>query len=218
MNAAPPANLTTPNVSHTLGTFNSTTNVYDSVTVRFTTSNDGGLSTVVNPQYRMRLDRGGDGSFEVTQTGAIGILTNGAVSGLLSQTFTNVPFGANLVEVAVDEPNQVTEGNEADNVRSYNFGGMIAPPDPGLSITSDRSQVRQGEKVWITWDTTLTYAMNCRITGPGMNINPSGLSGTRETGGVNAKSEYIFSCTEPITGVTFTDSVFVETTGRIEEI
>jgi hypothetical protein len=78
--------------------------------------------------------------------------------------------------------------------------------------------VRNGEPVTLTWSTAMSYAMNCRVYGPGVDVNPSGLSGSRVTAPINAKSEYTFTCVEPSTGTTFTDRVTVETQGSIEEI
>ena len=216
---APPVNLTQPGVSHVLGSFNGFTNMYDTVTVQFQTSNSGGVSTSpVNPQYRMRFDKGANSSYDDTQTGAIGILSAGQTSAMLSKTFTSVPFGLNEVEVAVDEPNAVTESNEGDNIRVYNFNGMIPPPDPGLTLTASKTQVRKDETIVLNWGMTTSYPMNCRLFGPGLNVVLSGTSGVQSTNGITAKSEFTLRCVEPITTTAFTKTVIVETTGEIQEI
>ncbi|MBP9842807.1 MAG: hypothetical protein KBC62_02265, partial [Candidatus Pacebacteria bacterium] len=75
------------------------------------------------------------------------------------------------------------------------------------------------ETTTIRWDTVATYpTLVCSVSGPGMNLNPSGLQGSQQTQPITAKSEYTFSCVETTTNTTWTDSVLVETQGVIEEI
>ena len=161
----------------------------------------------------MQFDRGSNG-YDVTTNGSLGLL---AVSASVnrSETVTNVPLGNNRIRVTVDSSNAVSEVNESDNVTTLDI--VIPPPDPGINITANRTQVRSGETVTLTWTATLVYPMNCRVFGPGVNVNPSGLNGTQGTQPITAKSEFTLSCTEPVTGTVFTDSVVVEAQGEIEE-
>jgi plastocyanin len=210
--------LGTPSVSHSLGTFDPITGLYNTVTINFNTTNTGGMSTGGSFPYRSRLDKGDDGSFEDIQTGSVPTLAAGASSPVTAINFTNVPFGPAMVELTVDEPNTIAEGDETDNTYQYRFvGGMIPPPDPGLSITADRTQIRNNETVTLSWSRAINYPMNCRIYGPGVNIATPSVPGSQVTAPIVAKSEYTFSCTEPITNTTWTKSVTVETQGVIEE-
>jgi hypothetical protein len=204
-------------------TYNLTTGTYDWIDISFQTTNTGGSSTGGNSPYRLRFDRGNNG-YDETQTGTIGDLAAGAPSGFQTKRFLNVPFGANQVTVDVDYPDTITESNEGDNSATYTFGGSIPPPNPGLDIKSDRQQVRSGETANITWNITARYPMNCRVYGPNFGpftFDPSTLPPlprTETTPGITAKSEYVATCTEPVTNTTFTDTVIVETIGTIEEV
>ena len=207
-------NFTTPLITYNPLAFNTTTATYDSMEIIFQTSNNGGSDTGVSANYQMQFDRGSNG-YDVTTNGSLGLL---AVSASVNrtETVTNVPLGNNRIRVTVDSTNAVSEVNESDNVATLDI--VIPPPNPGINITADRTQVRSGETVTLTWTAALVYPMNCRVFGPGVNVNPSGLNGTQLTQPITAKSEFTLSCTEPVTGTVFTDSVVVEAQGKIEEI
>jgi hypothetical protein len=207
-------NFTAPLITFNPFAFNTTTGTYDSLEVIFQTSNNGGSDTTASANYQFQFDRGSNG-YDVSTTGSLGLL---AVSASVNrtETVTNVPLGGSRIQVTVDSNNAVSELNEGDNVTTLNIN--IPPPNPGLNITANRTQIRSGETVVLTWNAAVGYPLNCRVFGPAVNVNPSGLSGTQATQSITAKSEYIFSCTEPITGTVFTDSVIVEAQGVIEEI
>src|SRR5690606_15458022 len=150
------------------------------------------------------LDRGRNG-YDQTETGSAGTFTIGQTKNF-TETFTSVPFGNTRVRVTIDSTNAVAESNESDNVRTFDL--TIPPPDPELSITADRTLVRQGDMVTITWDATAVYPLNCTVTGPGgVNItdNAAPYNGSQNAGPISAKSEFTFRCVEPITNSTFTD-------------
>src|SRR5690606_18176312 len=136
-----------------------------------------------------------------------------------TETFTNVPFGNTRVRVTVDSTNTVQETNESDNVRTFDL--TIPPPDPELTIDADRSLVRQGDMVTLTWDATAAYPLSCTVIGPyGVNVSDSvaPYDGSQSVGPISAKSEFTFRCVEPITNSTFTDVEVVEVTSSPEEI
>lgn len=219
----PRPNFTQPNISHSPSAgFNPATGVYNYVDVTFQTQNDGRSSTGASAAYDVQFDRNNDGSYENTNSGSIPSLAAGAYSSPITQRFNSVSFGVIRLRVAVDTSNAIAEVNESDNERVL-ANITLPPPDPGLEITPDRYQVRNGETVTLSWDTTATYPMQCSVFGPGIttiNFDPSvsGPTGSRVTSPIGAKSEYTITCREPITDTVFTERVTVETQGVIEEI
>jgi CARDB len=210
------ANLTTPTISYTPGTFNTVTNMYNSLNIVFSTSNSGSSNTGATAQYTVEFDRLADGYEETKNTSSISTLAAGASSPNITETFTNVPFGNLRARVTVDTTNAVTESNEADNVGIFNV--TLPPGDPGLTLSASKTSVRKDETVTLTWSAAASYPMNCRLYGSGIDVNPSGTSGSKVTNGITAKSEFTLRCVEPITSTVFTKSVVVETTGDIQEI
>lgn len=211
-------NLTQPSVSYTpSAAFDPATGNYNSVNISFQTSNNGGVDAG-SSQYRLWFDNRGTTDIDTTGTlGAISVSTNVT----RSHSATNVPFGPITIRVLVDSNNSVAESNEGDNERTVS--ATLPAPDPGLIISADRVQVRNQETVQLSWDTRATYAMNCIVAGPGIapiTFDPhiSGATGSQQSAPLNAKSEFTLRCVEPITNTTFTDSVVIETTGKIEEI
>lgn len=206
-------NLTQPTISYTPSAgFDLTTGNYNQVSVSFTTSNNGDAAAG-SSNYRFQFDSGNNG-YETTNSASLGTL-NISQNVTRNENVLNVPFGPTSIRILVDSSSAVAESNEGDNERTLTF--TLPPPDPGLTISVDRIQVRAGESVTLTWSSVASYPMNCIVFGPGVNISPSPRNGTQLTQGINAKSEFTYSCTEPITGTTFSDSVTVETTGTIEE-
>ncbi len=213
-------NFNQPNVTYNLSPgYDPVTGIYDSVTVIFQTTNNGGSATKANAEYQVRFDRGTDG-YDQTATGNLGLLTVGQTVNR-TEVFNNVAFSGNRVEVTVDSGNDVAESNEGDNVRVLDM--TIPPPDPNLEITVSRPIVQAGETVTVDWNTSATYPMNCSVFGPGVgpiDFNPSvaGPSGDTLSQPITAKSEFTLRCTEPITNTSFSDTATVEIVGRIEEI
>ena len=60
--------------------------------------------------------------------------------------------------------------------------------------------------------------MDCIVQGPGVDVDPASVPGSANNVTIDAKSEYVIECTEPLSGAVFTDSVSVEVTGSLEEI
>jgi hypothetical protein len=226
-------NYSQPSILPTLSTgFDPITGEYDSVTIDFSTTNDGG--SVADPstaaQYRVRMDRNNDGYDAGPLTGAITDPLPVGAAHTGSVVFTNIPFGDAKVEVEVDtktipsygrvrEVGEVNTNNNA-NIRVYNFTGAnaIPPPDPGLSISANPILVRTGETTTLTWDTVATYpGLSCTLVGPG-GINENTLSGSKTTLVLTAKSVYTFTCTEATTNTVWTKSVAVDVTTEVEEI
>jgi hypothetical protein len=212
-----PPNLSQPNITYQLsGTFSTTTGAYDWIDVTFNTQNNGGSDTKANADYQFRFDRGRDG-FEYTTTGSLGLFTVGQTVTKTERVTGNIPFGNARIEVTADNTNAVTETDETDNVRTLDL--TIPPPDPGLSLTSDKQRVRQGETATLTWSVATPYpGFTCQLYGPNLTVNPSGNTGTRATAPIQSQSTYTFVCTEPSTNTKFQKTVTVETEGKIEEI
>jgi hypothetical protein len=217
-----PSILYTPSVG-----YDATTGEYDSVAVTFQTGNYGGSDTQNSANYQFQFDRSANG-YEVTTTGALGILTVGQVFPQ-TQTITDVPFGPTRIRVELDGypgVGAVAEIDETNNYRELSFN--LPPPNPGLNISANRTQVRSGETVDLTWTTGATYPMACRVYGPGISpaytfdpsVNGPTAGSPRTSGPITAKSEFTLSCVENSTGTayTFTDVVTIEAQGAIEEI
>jgi CARDB len=213
-------NFTTPLINQSASAgFDPATGMYNSVTITFQTTNNGGSDTTASANYRLEFDRYKDG-YELTTNGSLGQLNVGQ-SVNRSEVITNVPFGNSRVKVIVDSDDDVAEVNEGDNESELELD--LLPPNPNISINADRRLVKSGEPVTLTWDTNVTYPMACRVYGPGIttySFNPSTdgrTSGSPLTSApLKAKSEYTLSCA--VGGTTFTDSVVVEVQGVIEEI
>ena len=217
VNTAQKPNFNKPLVSiSSLGTFDPVTATYASVNVYFSTANNGGSVTKSSATYMVEL------TGYPTQSGTIGVLAPGP-SGYNNTVTIPGPlsFGTANVKVSIDTPissngsvDETIEG-EADNTNTTSLA--IPPPDPGLSITADRTRLRNGETTIIRWNITTPYTgLACEVYGPGMSINPATFSDDEPTQPISAKSEYTLKCT--VAGTTFQKSVFVETEGEIEEI
>jgi hypothetical protein len=199
------------------GTFDPATATYANMTVYFSTANDGGSATNSSAPYLVELPG------YTTQSGTI---PSGLAPGPVgySNTVTipgPISFGTANVKVSIDTPissngsvDETTEG-EADNTNTTSLA--VPPPDPGLSITADRTRLRNGETTIIRWNIATPYTgLACEVYGPGMSINPATFNDDEPTQPISAKSEYVLKCT--VAGTTFQKSVFVETEGVIEEI
>lgn len=207
-------NFNRPIATHGLSaTFDPTTGAYDYVSISFQTTNNGVSGTTNTATYSLGLDS------RSPITGSIPLLTRGSVSPNFTHTINTIPFGAHTATIVVDNGTDVTESNEGDNIYVYDFGGIIPPPDPQLTITADKVLLRNEETTTIHWSTVATYpTLSCRVVGPGVNIDPAPLTGSQPTQPISAKSEFIFSCRETTTNTTWSDSVTVETVGVVEEV
>ena len=218
-------NFTQPNVTYVpSATFNQATGAFNYVDVTFQTQNNGQGPTGASAAYDVQLDRNNDGSYDTTNNGSIPSLAVGAYSAAVTQRFNNVSLGTIRLRVAVDTTNAIAEVNESDNERIIT-NITLPPPNPNLEINLDRYQVRTGETVTITWNTNATYAMNCRVFGPGIvtytfdpSINGSTAGSPRVSAPINAKSTFTLSCVEPITNTPFSDTATVEAQGVLEEL
>ncbi len=213
MSAQP--NLGIPVINPSFGTFDMTTGMYNNVSFTVSSPSNGNVAVP-----------GGQG-FELDFSGALPTLT-GTLSGANAPgtatgnaSTPNVMFGTYPVTVTVDQNNNLTEGNEGDNTATYTL--TIPIVDPGISLTVDRTQVRNGETATLDWDTVATFPMTCDVLGPGISVptfDPStatGPTGNTATAPITAKSEYTLRCVEPVTGTVFTDTKTVESLGEIEE-
>ncbi|MEK7638628.1 MAG: PKD domain-containing protein [Patescibacteria group bacterium] len=213
-------NLTTPSISvvPNLASFDPVTGAYGSVSVSFTTGNNGGSNSAAT-NYRLILtDRNGARG---PRTGTINALAAGASHPVITLTESNVLFGLITVEVWVDWADSVTEGDESDNYSSFNYDTGL--PNPNIDITADKIVVRSGDSAMLSWDTKASYPMNCSVFGPTIStytFDPSvdGPTGTLPTGALSTKSNFVLECTEPITSKTFSDTVSIEIEGLVEEI
>ncbi len=219
-------NFTTPIVNTpVLGTFSTTTNKYNTVSFTFRTENDGGSAVPAPPptaDYRFEFDNDVNCSSGCTyetvynRTNALEALASGAGTNKTEQV-SNVTAGVHRVRITVDSGSEVIENNETDNV----YTGTVTIPmqDPGVSITTNRPQVRKDDTATITWTiTNPNPTLSCVVSGPGLTPQTYTASGNLTTPPITAKSEYSLRCTDSSTGTIWQRSVSVETTGTVEEI
>ncbi len=213
------SNFTTPIVNTpTFGTFSTTTNQYNNISLIFRTENNDGSPTPANADYRFEFDLGNNGTYEtvVNRTNALESLAPGAGTNKTEQV-TNVPPGVHRVRITVDSGNEATESNETDNV----YTGTITIPaqDPGVSISVNSPQVRHNDTAVISWIIgTPAPTLSCVVSGPGLTPQTYTASGNLTTPPITAKSEYSLRCTDSSTGTIWQRSVSVETTGTVEEV
>ena len=210
-------NFSQPSITHQLsGTFDPLTGAYSYIDVTFNTTNNGGSDTAQSANYQFQFDRGRDG-YELTTTGSLGLLTVNQTVTKTERVNGPIMFGNARIRVAADNTNAVIETDETDNERVYDLA--LPPPDPGLNLTADRVQLREGETTTLRWSTAATYpSLSCKLYGPNLSIPSAGFSGNRTTAPITAQSLFTYECTESITGTIFKDTVTIDTTGRIEEI
>ena len=210
-------NLATPVLfTPALGTFNPVNGRYNHIDFTFQITNNGESSTLVPSTYRFEFDENRDGTYETVRTGTIPVLSAGETSPNQIERVNNVNFNLARVRITADFNNDVTEMNEGDNVLVLDY--TIPPPNPNLDLTVSRKQIRDNQTVTLNWSAGTSYPMNCRVFGPSVNVNPSGLSGSQLTGALAAKSVFTFECFEPLTSTTFSDVETVEVAGEVEEI
>ena len=211
-------NFSQPAIFYTLSAgFSSTTGAYDSLLVTFNTTNTGGSNTTVAANYQVQFDNGRNGYEPPPYSGSLGQVAAGDTV-TRNETIPGPIFmGNNRIRVFVDSSSAVTEVNEADNERVRDI--VVSPQNPGLSITADRTLVQNGQIANIQWSTAIQYpTLLCQVSGPGVNLSPSATSGNADTQAIRAKSEYIFKCTETVTGTVWNDSVMIESQGKLEEV
>lgn len=201
--------------------FDFATGGYSTLIINYNVENAGvtGANGFTN---RLVLDRGDDGSMNETVNDSLTAgLAAGDDTGVQSITLAyNVPLGSHRVYVKADVLHTVMESNETNNERSILL--PVTSPDPDISLTVDRTMVRRGDVVTLSWDINgAAFLSNCVIQGPGMSattVYPGPQTfGTLSSGAIMTKSQYRLICTAPDSSV-FTDSVTVETTGTIQEI
>jgi len=171
---------------------------------------------------RLLLDRGDSGTMNETVDDSISAgLGVGSDTGVRAITLAyNVPLGLHRVYVRADIHNHVTESDETNNERSIMV--QVAPPDPNITLTTDRTMVRRGDVVNLSWNINgATFLSNCVVQGPGMSavtVYPGPQTyGTITSGAITTKSEYRLICTSP-DGSTFVDDVTIETVGTLQEV
>ena len=217
------------------------TGVYNSVRVAFQTSNNGMTDVTVadgadySIQLQVPVTAPINPPFNQTREDPLGEVLSGVANPDYTWDFANVPYGVMDLDVCVDinNPggttyNEVDEFDETDNCQDVSGVGVIVPPPtPNLSISVDRERIRSGETVTVSWDTVLSYPMDCLVGGPGVDTdlgsgtvldpNTEGTIGSIDSTALDAKSVFTLQCTEPVTGTVFTETATVNVTGEIEE-
>jgi hypothetical protein len=231
-------NLTPTFTQPTVGTFNTTTNRYNTLTIDNVTVTNSGESPAAPNTLRVTLDFGADGTIDRTENRSIATLAAMATSPNQSLTFTDIPYGDLRVTAVADVTSAVTETVETDNTRTVTYSllppainpppgdpnpPINPPPGTAISVQTDDEFVRRGERTTVRWNTTVTYPMTCTVTGPGITVPPfdpsiSGPTGSVMSAPVTNKQIFTIRCVEPITGGSATDTADVETTGSVEEI
>lgn len=200
--------------------FDATTGVYNSLFVQYSIKNDGEIA-VGHFVNHIKLDRGGDGTYEDAVDHNTAGLAAGSDSPLSPVLLAvNVPFGQYVVHLKADSDDVVAEGNEHDNEMTYALN--VPVPDIAVELHANPSLLRSGESVTLNWNTHATFPMNCVVLGPKVSYSfdpsTSGASGSRVVTGITSKSEFMLTCTEPKTNTVFTDSDWVEVVPTIQEI
>jgi hypothetical protein len=159
-------------------------------------------------------------------------------------TFSNIPFGFIRVTVNVNYPPSIypeTLASSSNNTRakilnlsdpkdivtsgSSGFGPVLT--DPGFELDLGNQLIRSGNETSIIWDTKVSYSMDCRIIGPstfGTNgvfqFNPAidGVIGSVSTGILTSTQIFKLTCTEPVTGSSFSATTRIDVLGELKEI
>lgn len=203
-------------------TFDPVTGVYDSLSINYSIANNGdtGAGAFMN---EFELDRDDDGSSDDTSIDTLSGVAAHSNSPTRSVLLaSSVPFGDHRVYVRADQPGDVIdETDETDNEDDRLV--TVPPPDPDMTLTVSDEYVRAGEDVTLSWNMVGVYPMDCSVFGPGMathDFDPSvdGPSDFVTVSDLTAKSEFTFECTEPVTGVTFSQKKTVEVVGQQEEL
>lgn len=157
---------------------------------------------------------------------------------LTSQTVTaglnGVPFGTHqwCARFNLDGSPNYPENEDWLGLNPYqylnnqNCANIYLPvPQPPMSLTADRTLIRKNDTITLTYSAHTDYPMSCTIQGPGgVNINfnandnaPSATGGTITTAPLTSTSRFVLTCTEAITGESFTIEEIVEVTPDFEE-
>lgn len=156
-----------------------------------------------------------------------GITATDVDSPTLTRTFANIPFGTHQLcaQVNLDGSPNYPEAstNFANNENCTEI--TLPVPRPPMDINADREVIRSGQTANINWSVNVTYRLNCTVRGAG-GLNQSfdtistgsGHTDSYTTNPLTSTSEFVFTCTEPITNTTFTENVVVEVVPDFEEI
>lgn len=200
--------------------FDTATGVYDSLFVQYSVQNAGETAAGAFVD-QIKLDRGANGSYEERIDVSVEELAAGADTPVQSLLLAvDVPFGSHQVFLKTDVFDAVTESDEGDNEKVLLLS--VPVPDPNIELSASPSLIRSGGSVTVSWDTKVTFPMDCEVRGPKLthDFDPrvAGAEDSRIVSGITAKSEYHIQCTEPSTGTTFTDTAWVEVLPTIQEI
>lgn len=99
-------------------------------------------------------------------------------------------------------------------------------PDPGLAISLGTQTIRSGAETDLNWNITDPYPMECVIQGPptfGTNGTFTFQADAQPVGSVTTgplRNAQIFTltCTEPITGTSFTEQIRINVFGTLREV
>ena len=165
-----------------------------------------------------------------TETTSVGYyeaaITAGSPSPSLTPTpeFNDIPFGTHTfcARVNLDGSTNFPETDYGNNENCVPI--TIDIPPPPLSLTAADLVIRRDNQAELTWDVNVAYPLNCTVQGAG------GIDEAFDTIGgpvttnmttpqpLNSTSDYILSCTEPISGEVFTEEITVEVLPEIQEI
>lgn len=155
----------------------------------------------------------------------------------ISQTFdTGIPFGDHQLCAEVNQaagglytatdlyPENDTTGFVNNTACAGISLPMLAPP---MTLDVDRSLIRSGDSVTVSWSAETAFPLTCTVNGPGISTTfdasdsyPGPTVGNQSSGPLQSKSEYTLTCIENITAnnYTFTVSADVEIVPKAEEI
>lgn len=215
--------------------YDSVSATYGNVVLRGLFTN-GGPSTIVpgTPvSYQFSIDYDYDGtSFVADEVFPAEQFTAGLSLSYIAtvvKRLDSVPLGTHRARLRLNlDPQTINEGpssNLSDNTRYLTFtaGLVIGPASaPNISIQTDRSIVRVGEVVTVSWSAHYPTELRCDLFGPGINDNSfntlSSAGGSDLSSPLKNTALFTINCLEPITGIIFSDNAGVEVVPLIEEI
>lgn len=202
--------------------FSTTTGNYDYVTVTFVGANRGDLATPdLDPQYSIVFDAGSNNITELDSVYSLGgdIPQNEGVA--IERQINDVPFGTSSIRIHLNPNDAISEKDLSNNIATIST--IVPPPDPELSLQTEREIVQRGETTRLLWDVGAAYPMNCSVFWQGneYTFDPSVDGATGEilpTDPINSATTFQISCTEPTTNTTFTETARVEVVGSQMEV
>ncbi|MFW6210337.1 MAG: hypothetical protein ACOC4E_02485 [Patescibacteria group bacterium] len=214
---SPPSNWTPPSVAYG-------TSVYNDVQFNIMVGSFGNITDTAPYEATFAGE---------TVTGDMEI-TNGAVTFNPPITFDNIPYGTHDAEIEIDLPRPgviaedlPTATPDDEDVEGNRFETLdieVPVPPANLTIDLDRTLIRSGQTVELTYTASSLWAGTCTVIGTGVDVDftlfgdPAVTeSDTIPSPELSSETAYTITCTETNTGDSFTETVTVEVVPTAEE-